>query len=222
MAQNTSFLNLQVCESRSALVHFLASSGKMRALATVTVVASFGFVLAIMLTEAAVTKKGLCQGSDKIFALYTDTNQSVGVKKFKGARMEPYAMRTGFSTENPEDLPSDHLFCLVPGEDDQFFLCPNIDGTNVIETSAKTAKLTVNKKAIGVKAIQVYKVVEKLVYAEEPLLSCISFESVIPKYSGRLISTLDLDRNSETKLKLEEPKDDPDDPHQTYILIQVD
>ncbi len=221
MAQNTAFLNLQVCESQSALVHFLASSGKMRALATVTVVASFGFVLAIMLTEAAVTKKGLCQGSDKIFALYTDTNQSVGVKKFKGARMMPYAMRTGFSTENPEDLPSNHLFCLVPDKDNQFFLCPNIDGTNVIETSAKTGRLTVNKKATRVKSIQVYKLVEKLVYANEPLVRCISFESVIPKYSGQLISTPDLNRNSETKLQLEGPKADPDDPHQTYIFVQV-
>ncbi len=196
----------------------------MRALATVTVVASFGFVLAIMLTEAAVTKKGLCQGSDKIFALYTDTNQSVGVKKFKGVRMNPYAMRTGFSTEHPEDLPSNHLFCLlaVAGNAGQFNLSPNIDGTNVIETSMKTGALTVNKMAKRGKAIQAYKLVEKLVYAAEPLVRCISFESVIPKYSGHLISTPDLERNSETKLKLEEPKDDPDDPHQTYIFVQVD
>ncbi len=120
----------------------IRSTGRMQSFKLLSLLGLF-IVATVSADNTPRERRGLCVDAE-IFALFSPTNQSLGVKEFKGERQEPYVgLSSQFGPDNLDGLPDSHVFCLLLSEHGKYFFCPNIGSDWVLENSQTGVKITV-------------------------------------------------------------------------------
>ncbi len=189
----------------------IRSTGRMQSFKLLAFLGLF-IVATVSADNTPRKRRGLCVDTD-IFALFSPTNQSLGVKEFKGERREPYVVLSNqFGPDNLDGLPDYHIFCQYLSENGQYFLCPNIGGDWVFENSEKSGKITVWHAHFNNNENQMW-MIESVGYG-------VALQVAGGTNIGKRMQNDGLESEEKVKIVLGEALEDGD-PTQTFAMIRL-